>query len=1307
MPNSKFAPGSLMRLGRCSATWTGILFVVLCLSGVSLHATLPKIKASLTQLQKLENIFPLQNAYYAVYGMQAMCDQADQDYQNGGSTTAEDLVKIHALMKIAAVIIGYQDLYDVHDELMRQHSRDLSVPPDTILAKESMPTGTLQNLHREYEIKQGDFRLESAAFEVQLDRSPALVGLRRIAVEVAGSKGSASIRARRFAESLTLQFQNPIARNFHIKYYVHDAAQLNLGIRPTDYFFVPPKQQAKQTWMRQKATEFRGTRIIDLESGIPGGKMYIPPGEYTISVGGTPPKGRSAFNLAVEGPGTQVLGYKWRVTDSNFVEVTEITPPDRSFGSFKEFFPKFKLLGFQLGTNTRTKSLEGDAGARMFHRFNRNVALQSQAQVSFRSHRDFFDLDQILPEPANFVDRERRDLADFGSTELQFDVGPVFRFGDFQVAAMQSIRYVDRDRFDTGGTLGQFFFNVGYLFSRGQAGFYATKANLDEPLVKTVQFDDVFFEETYLKVMDQVGVNFQVSVTDRSYVEGAFGYMSSAVRSNVPGGVFRYIMPRLWKKIGLAAEIGYNESFVGNQNSMRVGFGLRFDDWSRPSTFREEQGPVPVFVPRVRYETLTRVVRRGNQAPIADAGPDQLDLNPFTRVILDGTGSSDPEGDTLDFRWTLLEDCPGTIVLEGNETSNPSFVIGNGEKCTLQLVAKDTFGAESFPDLVVVSSIRTEQPVIHGFSANPAEIRQNETSLLEWEVTGAATITISNVPASTALDPENGSVIVRPQDTTVYFLTACNEVKECVNAQATVVVRPDLPEIVRFTATPPEIRVGDCSVLQWETGGASRVSVSNITINDAPVEVSPSDQLVVCPQQTTTYSLTATNDRGEIVSSSVTVLVRPNLTLITQFTANPPEIRQGETTDLCWTMENAVAASITNSSGGTVNLTGDDLVSGCRTESPQGNTTYTLSGSNEGGEIVTASVTVRVRSALPRIVEFTAQPAEIRQGESTDLCWTMENAVAASITNSPGGTVNLAGDDLVSGCRILSPQGTTTYTLSASNETGEIVTVSVTVLVRPALPRIVGFTATPSEIRIGKQSLLTWATENADTLTLTNSNGGVLPTSGANGSLSVTSAETTTYTLTATNSAGESVSAAVTVVVKPPLPVITSFTASLVDPNDNVINPGDPVLLEWETNADQHPSLVVSITNIGDSLPPSGSAQVGPQSTTLYTLTVSNGAGEVVTAAVIVEVILQPPTILQFTCAPSSVPSGGDAQISWVTSDAQTVSLTNLTTGSTIGSGLPASGSLTLHMATRTTFRLTATSPQNLTAEADCTVNVF
>ena len=34
--------------------------------------------------------------------------------------------------------------------------------------------------------------------------------------------------------------------------------------------------------------------------------------------------------------------------------------------------------------------------------------------------------------------------------------------------------------------------------------------------------------------------------------------------------------------------------------------------------------PVPMDIPRIRYELLTRRVRTGNSAPIADAGGDQI-----------------------------------------------------------------------------------------------------------------------------------------------------------------------------------------------------------------------------------------------------------------------------------------------------------------------------------------------------------------------------------------------------------------------------------------------------------------------------------------------------------------------------------------------------------------------------------------------------------------------------------------------------------------------------------------------------------
>ena len=1051
-----------MRRKPIATPLVGLLIAVLTLCGpVGLHAqgqrqveaALADIKSSFADLQELELGLPLGEAYSLVKQMQQKCTEADAAYQQGQDDDAIGLIKIHALMKMAAVIIDYQDLYDLHNRLALEYSRNTAVSLQDVLSDDQLGRESLRDLHKAYEVKRGDYRLESGAYELRIDRSPDLIALEKLNVMVAGSAETASVRARRFAESLTLQFRDPIVTNYHTKYYLEDAAEVEIRIRPTDYFFVSPKEKAKETWLRQKAVEFRSQRLIDLESGIGVGKIYIPDGEYTVYVGNLrdAPKVRpaSSLTLAKDHPDKTVLGYVWKLSDGNYVEAKEIIVTRTS--SYKEFFPKFKLLGFQLGTHTKSKSLEGDVGGRMFHRFNRSGALQTQGQVSFRSHRDFFDLDQILPETGNFIDRDRRDLADFRSTEIQIDVGPVFRFGDFQVAAMESIRYVDRDGFDSGGTLGQFFFNVGCLFSRGQAGFYYTKANLDEPVVKTVQFDDVLFEETFLKVMDQVGVNFQVSVTDKSYVEGAFGIMSSAVRSDVPGGVVRYVMPRLWKRIGLAAEVGYNESFVGQENSMRVGFGLRFDDWSRRSTFREDEGPVPVFVPRIRYETLTKIVRRGNNPPIADAGPDQLNLNPFTRVVLDGTGSSDPEGDTLEFQWTLLGDCPTTIVLEGAQTATPSFLIGNGEKCTVELVVRDSFGTASAPDAVVISSLRADQPVILNFRANPSEIRLGGSSQLEWEVSNADSITISNVQGSTALNPENGNTPVSPIDTTTYILTACNVVNECVSAEATVLVRPDIPEIVRFAVVPPEIRLGDCSVLQWETRGASRVFVTNLTSGGAPVNVNTSDQLVVCPQRTTTYSLTATNDRGEIVSAEAAVLVRPDIPEIVRFAVVPPEIWLGDCSVLQWETRGASRVFVTNltSGGAPVNVNTSDQLVVC----PQRTTTYSLTATNDRGEIVSSDVTIVVRPNLPIITQFTATPPEIRRGQTTDLCWTMENVVQASITNTPTGTVQLTGSDLVSGCIAgTSPQGTTTYTLTASNDGGEIVSASVTVLVRLALP---------------------------------------------------------------------------------------------------------------------------------------------------------------------------------------------------------------------------------------------------------------
>jgi len=94
----------------------------------------------------------------------------------------------------------------------------------------------------------------------------------------------------------------------------------------------------------------------------------------------------------------------------------------------------------------------------------------------------------------------------------------------------------------------------------------------------------------------------------------------------------------------------------------------------------------------------------GNQAPIANAGPDQT-VNEGTFVNLNGTGSSDPDiGDTLTFSWTQTG---GPAVTFNPASPTPTFTapqVNANTVLTFELVVNDGT-VDSAPDTVNITVV--------------------------------------------------------------------------------------------------------------------------------------------------------------------------------------------------------------------------------------------------------------------------------------------------------------------------------------------------------------------------------------------------------------------------------------------------------------------------------------------------------------------------------------------------------------------------------------------------------------------------
>ena len=149
----------------------------------------------------------------------------------------------------------------------------------------------------------------------------------------------------------------------------------------------------------------------------------------------------------------------------------------------------------------------------------------------------------------------------------------------------------------------------------------------------------------------------------------------------------------------------------------------------------------------------------------------------------------------------------------------------------------------------------------------------------------------------------------------------------------------------------------------------------------------------------------------------------PEPPTIDSFTASPEAFLFPGNSILNWSVTDATSLSING-----VNVTGQSQL----VVSPSTTTTYTLSAINEDGAS-TQDIAITV-NPVPQITSFISDRNTINAGESVTLKWSTKFANTWSITPAPGDVTALTSGG--SGSVILSPNETTTYTLTTASAFG-------------------------------------------------------------------------------------------------------------------------------------------------------------------------------------------------------------------------------------------------------------------------------
>lgn len=206
----------------------------------------------------------------------------------------------------------------------------------------------------------------------------------------------------------------------------------------------------------------------------------------------------------------------------------------------------------------------------------------------------------------------------------------------------------------------------------------------------------------------------------------------------------------------------------------------------------------------------------------------------------------DPDGTVVAYSWRASPD--GDLSPAASFTTS-SLTPGSH---TIWFKVQDNNGTWSDEVMAIVNvvAVGTTRPVINSFTASPGSITSGEASTLSWSVSGCTNVIIDQSIGTVSL---SGTRIVSPTKTTIYTLTAINEVGTTLATAQIVVGEAPLTrvELYSIEAEDGQVRkdgyISQQPLIGDTKSGASIQAFFSFDISSIPKDATITSASLVLP----------------------------------------------------------------------------------------------------------------------------------------------------------------------------------------------------------------------------------------------------------------------------------------------------------------------------------------------------------------------------------------------------------------------------------------------------------------------------